>query len=91
MIENLNVEDANDVDHGDNQDDDDGSVEVIDDGVDRDGGSKLKVVAVDRRRRCLQWQFRLISVFLMLMVSMGEFYRSRVQCVRGVSRIASIC
>ena len=91
MIENLNVEDANDVDHGDNQDDDDGSVEVIDDGVDRDGGSKLKVVAVDRRRRCLQWQFRLISVFLMLMVSMGEFYGSRVQCVRGVSRIASIC
>ena len=61
----LNFEDADCIDYADNhheeedEDDDDG-VEVIDDGVDRDSGSKLKVVAADRARRCLQWQFRLI-------------------------------
>ena len=61
----LNFEDADCIDYADNhheeedEDDDDG-VEVIDDGVDRDGGSKLKAVAVDSTRRCLQNQFRLV-------------------------------
>ena len=50
----MNIQDAGSIDDGDNHDeeeeDDDGGggVDVIDDGVDRDGGSKLKVVAVDR-------------------------------------------
>ena len=60
------VEYADGVDDGGNHDeeeegDDDDGVDVIDDGVGRDGGgSKLKVVAADSGRRCLQWQFRLI-------------------------------
>ena len=52
------VEYADGVD--DDGDDDDG-VDVIDDGVGRDGGgSKLKIVAADSGRRALHWQFRLI-------------------------------
>ena len=49
----MNIQDADSIDDGDNHDEEEedhdggGGVDVIDDGVDRDGGSKLKVVAVD--------------------------------------------
>ena len=46
--------DGGDIEEEEGKQDDDGcGGEVIDDGVDRDGGSKLKVVAVDSTRRCL--------------------------------------
>ena len=56
----MSIHGGDNHDEEEDDDDDGGGVDVIDDGVDRDGGSKLKVVAVDRARRCLQWQFRLI-------------------------------